>query len=137
MTNFFLLGLVNGCSTASLESEASTLSCDAISMASQETAIMRDDSSRDGEMIKTHSRFVSQMLLISQVRDMNLKLIFMCYRSVSTSQPIRMDKITPSEVKDLLICFLFVVKYMSEEQLIAWWQFCEPAEVLNFFRVLE
>lgn len=106
-------GLVNGSSTASLESESSTLSCDAVSTASQETAIMRDDCSRDGDIIKTHSR------------------------SVSTSQPMRIDKITPAEVKDLLTCFLFVVKYMSEEQLIAWWQFCEPAELLNFFRVLE
>lgn len=51
-----LLGLVNGSSTASLESEASTLSCDAISTASQETAIMRDDCSRDGDIVKTHSR---------------------------------------------------------------------------------
>lgn len=56
---------------------------------------------------------------------------------MSTSQPIRVDKVTPAEVKDMLICFLFVVKYMSEEQLIAWWQFCEPTELLNFFRVLE
>ncbi|KAK3914024.1 Dedicator of cytokinesis protein 9 [Frankliniella fusca] len=106
-------GLVNGCSTTSLESESSTMSCDAVSTASQETTIMRDDCSRDGETLKTHSR------------------------SVSTSQPLRIDKITPGEVKDLLICFLFVVKYMSEEQLIAWWQFCEPSELLNFFRVLE
>lgn len=50
------LGLINGCSTASLESESSTMSCDAASTASQETAIMRDDLSHD-EGNKTHSRY--------------------------------------------------------------------------------
>lgn len=33
--------------------------------------------------------------------------------------------------------FLFVVKYLSEDQLIAWWQQYSEADIYNFFAILE
>ena len=49
----------------------------------------------------------------------------------------RYDKLNTSEVRDILIVFLFVVKYMGDDQLISWWQKCADSDVVNFFTVLE
>lgn len=61
-------------------------------------------------------------------------------RSVSVAQPQfmpRLDKFHDSETKDLLICFLFVIKHIAPEQMIIWWQDCSEREVLAFFEVLD
>lgn len=49
----------------------------------------------------------------------------------------RYDKFQPNEVKDILLCFLFIVKYVGEDQLICWWQQCSEGDVVNFFATLE
>lgn len=65
----------------------------------------------------------------------NLDLIF---RSVSATQPIyRCDKLQPSEIADVLHCFLFIIKHISEHQMIAWWRNCSELEIINFFTILE
>ncbi|XP_069677062.1 dedicator of cytokinesis protein 9 isoform X2 [Periplaneta americana] len=111
-------GLVNGSSSVSLESESSTVSGDGHSTVSQETAIIRDpkdEISKDGSS-KRHSRSLSV---------------------THASHPMRCDKLQTTEVKDLLLCFLFVVKYLGDECLITWWHQCTETEVLNFFKGLE
>ncbi|KAL3282071.1 hypothetical protein HHI36_005270 [Cryptolaemus montrouzieri] len=100
--------LINGHSL-SIESDISAMS-DSPSALSQETTIV-NESMKNGET-KSHIR--------------------------STSSHVhRYDKFQPLEIKDLLLMFLFVVKYLSEEQLIAWWQQFTESEVVNFFMTLE
>lgn len=101
--------LLNGSSSMSLESESSV---DGHSTVSQETTIIREMKD-DVANIKRHSR------------------------SISTSQPVRCDKLQPPEVKDLLLCFLFVIKYLGDEYLVTWWQQCSVSEILNFFAGIE
>ncbi|XP_050078931.1 dedicator of cytokinesis protein 9 isoform X2 [Anopheles maculipalpis] len=61
-------------------------------------------------------------------------------RSVSVTQPTiiqRTDKFSVTETKDLLISFLFVVKHLSPEHMIAWWHNCTESETVQFFTVLD
>lgn len=84
---------------------------------SQETAIVRESACENGtnnEHHKGHSRSMSV-----------------------TQTSSRCDKLQPSEIKDLLLCFLFVVKHLGDHQIIAWWQQCSDAELLSFFTVIE
>ncbi|KAF5283763.1 hypothetical protein FQA39_LY17201 [Lamprigera yunnana] len=112
--------IVNGNSSMSLESD---MSCETTSIASQETTIVRDlqddcvkidHCNKNGEL-KTHQRGLSMANPLLQ----------------------RYDKFQSSEVKDVLLCFLFIVKYIGEDQLISWWQQCSDGDVVNFFAVLE
>lgn len=86
------------------------MSGDAQSTVSQDTTIVRDDGLRNDDT-KSHTR--------------------------TTSHIHRYDKLQPQEVKDVLLIFLFVVKYLNEEQLIMWWQNYSEVDVVNFFSVLE
>ncbi|XP_076270905.1 dedicator of cytokinesis protein Ziz isoform X1 [Rhynchophorus ferrugineus] len=103
--------LVNG-NSLSIDSDISTISADDKSTISQDTTIVRDDKNSNGDHLKTHDRTTSSHLL-------------------------RYDKLQPQEVKDVLLAFLFVVKYLSEEQLTLWWQSFPESEVVSFFTVLE
>lgn len=61
-------------------------------------------------------------------------------RSVSLVQPAimqRLDKFNEAETKDLLLCFLFVIKHLAPEQMILWWQNCSERETVSFFEVLD
>ena len=42
-----------------------------------------------------------------------------------------------AETKDILLCFLFVVKYVGEETLIGWWQRAHCDTLTQFFTVIE
>lgn len=86
------------------------ISGDGQSTISQDTTIVRDESLRNGDL-KSHRR--------------------------TTSHIQRYDKLQPQEVKDVFLIFLFIVKYINEEQLLKWWQNYNETEVLNFFTVLE
>ncbi|XP_076304439.1 dedicator of cytokinesis protein Ziz isoform X14 [Tachypleus tridentatus] len=55
----------------------------------------------------------------------------------STMGPVRYDKLEPQEVKDLLLCFLYIMKHLNEELLIGWWQHCTQENTLDFFHILE
>ncbi|KAI4466055.1 dedicator of cytokinesis dock [Holotrichia oblita] len=109
--------IVNGYSSMSIESDISTISGDNQSNISQETTIIREvrEEVKNGE-VKSHKRGLS----ISQSAHLH-----------------RYDKLQPSEVRDILIIFLFVVKYLGESQLISWWQKCADVDVVNFLSVLE
>ncbi|XP_049286747.1 dedicator of cytokinesis protein 9 isoform X1 [Anopheles funestus] len=104
-------GLSNGHSSSSLNSECSTLSQDG-------TVVIRNqfNESYANSARPSHAR------------------------SVSVTQPTiiqRTDKFSVSETKDLLISFLFVVKHLSPEHMIAWWHNCTESETVQFFTVLD
>ncbi|EPY83429.1 dedicator of cytokinesis 10 [Camelus ferus] len=50
---------------------------------------------------------------------------------------LRFDKLDQAETRSLLMCFLHIMKTISEETLIAYWQRAPSAEVSDFFSILE
>ncbi|XP_046801716.1 dedicator of cytokinesis protein 9 isoform X4 [Lucilia cuprina] len=61
-------------------------------------------------------------------------------RSISVTHATvmqRCDKFSAAESKDLLLGFLFVIKHLSQEQMIGWWQNCNETETINFMTILE
>lgn len=102
----------------SLESDISTISGDNQSIASQETTIIREP--RDETLRNCESRTHSRGLSVSQSTHMH-----------------RYDKLQPVEIKEMFVIFLFVVKYLGDDQLISFWQKCADVDVVNFFSVLE
>ncbi|CAG9862855.1 unnamed protein product [Phyllotreta striolata] len=105
--------LVNG-NSLSVDSDISTMSGgDGQSTLSQDTTIIRDDALRtNGSERKSHHQR-------------------------NPSHVLRYDKLQHQEVKDVLLVFLFVVKYLNREQMIAWWENYSEHDVVNFFAVLE
>lgn len=93
----------------------STTSLDSeCSTLSQDTTIIRHP--ENGDVLRSHNRSVS----VTQ----------------QTVMP-RLDKFSPNETKDLLISFLFVVKHLSADQMVMWWQNCTESETIAFFSVLD
>lgn len=41
------------------------------------------------------------------------------------------------EVRDVLLCFLFVLKYLDDDRLVEWWKTHSQAQQQSFFNVLE
>ncbi|XP_011300539.1 dedicator of cytokinesis protein 9 isoform X1 [Fopius arisanus] len=111
--------LANGFSCTSIESTASTLSNASHSHVSQETTIAC-------ESMTTHESDATNDNRKGHLRSL----------SVTQTSP-RCDKLQSSEMKDLLICFLFVMKYLGDHQVIAWWQQCSDNEIISFFTVIE
>lgn len=61
-------------------------------------------------------------------------------RSISMTQASvvpRTDKFTSAETKDMLICFLFTIKHLSQDHMITWWHNCTESETASFFQVLD
>lgn len=61
-------------------------------------------------------------------------------RSISMTQPPiipRTDKFTFAETKDMLICFLFTIKHLSNDHMNTWWHNCTQGETASFFQVLD
>ncbi|XP_070537723.1 dedicator of cytokinesis protein 9-like isoform X3 [Ptychodera flava] len=50
---------------------------------------------------------------------------------------ISYDKLEESEVKDLLICLLYILKNLQEEILLGWWNQSTEKEQIEFFQILE
>lgn len=101
--------LGNGHSTTSLDSDLSALSHDT-------TMIRSADNQSDITLRPSHNRSVSM---------------------VPPAIMQRLDKFNDIETKDLLLCFLFVVKHLAEDQMILWWQNCSERETVAFFEVLD
>ncbi|GFQ85822.1 dedicator of cytokinesis protein 9 [Trichonephila clavata] len=55
----------------------------------------------------------------------------------SSSSVLHFDKMDSAEMKDLLVCFLYIIKHVNEELLIGWWQHCSEYDILDFFQILE
>uniref|UniRef100_A0A673HWM1 Dedicator of cytokinesis protein 9-like n=1 Tax=Sinocyclocheilus rhinocerous TaxID=307959 RepID=A0A673HWM1_9TELE len=49
------------------------------------------------------------------------------------SSLLRCDKLDQSEVKNILMCFLHVLKSMSEDALFNYWNKASPTDLMNFF----
>ncbi|XP_052757821.1 dedicator of cytokinesis protein 9 isoform X1 [Galleria mellonella] len=49
----------------------------------------------------------------------------------------RFGVMSAEEVRDVLLCFLFVLKYLDEERLVEWWKTHTQAQQQSFFNVLE
>ncbi|XP_030384667.1 dedicator of cytokinesis protein 9 isoform X2 [Scaptodrosophila lebanonensis] len=61
-------------------------------------------------------------------------------RSVSVTNAhilARCDKFSATESKDLLLGFLFIVKHLSQDQMVGWWQNCNETETLQFLAILD
>uniref|UniRef100_A0A673HXR1 Dedicator of cytokinesis protein 9-like n=1 Tax=Sinocyclocheilus rhinocerous TaxID=307959 RepID=A0A673HXR1_9TELE len=53
------------------------------------------------------------------------------------SSLLRCDKLDQSEVKNILMCFLHVLKSMSEDALFNYWNKASPTDLMNFFSLLQ
>ncbi|KAL4715192.1 hypothetical protein ACJJTC_012239 [Scirpophaga incertulas] len=49
----------------------------------------------------------------------------------------RFGVMSAEEVRDVLLCFLFVLKYLDDERLVEWWKTHSQAQQQSFFNVLE
>nr|XP_006823937.1 PREDICTED: dedicator of cytokinesis protein 9-like [Saccoglossus kowalevskii] len=60
-------------------------------------------------------------------------------RTPSTSGNIffSYDKLEESEVKDLLVCLLYILKNLNEEIILGWWNQSTEKEQIEFFQILE
>lgn len=81
---------------------------------SQDTTIIRNCDQNDS--VRTHNRSISM---------------------TQTTVIPRCDKLSIYETKDMLICFLFVIKHLSNDQLVMWWQNCTETEIGTFFSILD
>lgn len=94
------------------------------SMISQETATRRNSyiSDTTGPNRDRHSRSVSGNQTFHIATDTSVNAI---------------SKLEPTEVKDVLVCFLFVLKYSSQDQLVSWWRYCSEQDIVAFFKIVE
>ncbi|XP_034032698.1 dedicator of cytokinesis protein 9 isoform X8 [Thalassophryne amazonica] len=53
------------------------------------------------------------------------------------STTLRCDKLDRDEIKNLLMCFLHILKSMSDEALFAYWNKAAPSELMDFFTLIE
>ncbi|XP_038136166.1 dedicator of cytokinesis protein 9-like isoform X8 [Cyprinodon tularosa] len=53
------------------------------------------------------------------------------------SSLVRCDKLDQAEIKSLLMCFLHLLKSMSEDALFTYWNKSSPAELMDFFILIE
>ncbi|XP_045563715.1 dedicator of cytokinesis protein 9 isoform X12 [Salmo salar] len=53
------------------------------------------------------------------------------------SSLLRCDKLDQAEIKSLLMCFLHVLKSMSEDALFTYWNKASSAELMDFFTLVE
>ncbi|CAL8322032.1 unnamed protein product [Merluccius merluccius] len=53
------------------------------------------------------------------------------------SSLLRCDKLEQAEIKNLLMCFLHVLKSMSEDALFTYWNKASSAELMDFFTLVE
>ncbi|XP_075426230.1 dedicator of cytokinesis protein 10 isoform X4 [Ascaphus truei] len=50
---------------------------------------------------------------------------------------LRFDKLDQAETKSLLMCFLHIMKMISEDTLVSYWQRAPNTEIYDFFSILE
>ncbi|KAM4772704.1 dedicator of cytokinesis protein 10-like isoform 2-T2 [Rhinophrynus dorsalis] len=50
---------------------------------------------------------------------------------------LRFDKLDQAETKSLLMCFLHIMKMISEDMLVSYWQRAPNTEIYDFFSILE
>ncbi|XP_043853655.1 dedicator of cytokinesis protein 9 isoform X6 [Dromiciops gliroides] len=55
----------------------------------------------------------------------------------SGSSVVRCDKLDQSEIKSLLMCFLYILKSMSDDALFTYWNKASTSELMDFFTISE
>ncbi|XP_066476190.1 dedicator of cytokinesis protein 9 isoform X3 [Tiliqua scincoides] len=55
----------------------------------------------------------------------------------SGSSVVRCDKLDQSEIKSLLMCFLHILKSMSDDALFTYWNKASTSELMDFFTIAE
>lgn len=95
-----------------------------LSTISQETTIRRNSNVSDSTVPckNRHSRSISGTQTFHITTDTSVNVV---------------SKLEPTEVKDVLVCFLFVLKYSSQDQLISWWRYCSNQDIVSFFKIIE
>ncbi|CAH2315231.1 dedicator of cytokinesis 11 isoform X3 [Pelobates cultripes] len=58
-------------------------------------------------------------------------------RSSTKSSVSLHSRLDPYEIKSLLICYLYIVRVISEDSLVSYWNKLPPSELLNFLTLLE
>ncbi|XP_068124065.1 dedicator of cytokinesis protein 9 isoform X4 [Hyperolius riggenbachi] len=53
------------------------------------------------------------------------------------NQPVRFDKLEQAEIKSLLMCFLHILKSMSDDALFTYWNKATSSELMDFFILSE
>ena len=114
--------LTNGSSVGSLgESyDSSTVSYDTCTVAAEsldndkETKSLLERPPAEKEKLKTHSRNTS-----------------------IASPVVRYDKLQADEVKDVLLCLLYVLKHADEQALVCFWHHATQHDLICFFHILE
>lgn len=56
---------------------------------------------------------------------------------IPSTPVVRYDKLQPDEVKEVLLCLLYVLKHADEEALMAWWHNASQHDLICFFHILE
>lgn len=102
--------LKNGFSSSSLNSDCS-------SMSQETTVVIRNNGDDNNSSFHLgHNRSISM---------------------IQTPSVPRTDRFSIPEAKDMLICFLFTVKHLSNDHMLTWWQNCTASEKASFFQILE
>lgn len=111
---------INSC-TSNLSSPDQTNSLSAIS---QETTVRRNSNVSESmaPCKNHHSRSISGTQTSHITTDTSINAV---------------SKLEPTEVKDVIVCFLFVLKYSSQDQLISWWRYCSDQDIVSFFKIIE
>uniref|UniRef100_A0A1A8Q189 Stabilin 1 n=1 Tax=Nothobranchius pienaari TaxID=704102 RepID=A0A1A8Q189_9TELE len=87
-----------------------------------------------GSLISTDS--ANSLLDKSSDKTNSLEKKSQCV-SMLGSSILRWDKLDREDIRNLLMCFLHILKSMSEEALFAYWNKATPSELMDFFTLIE
>ncbi|KAL1260136.1 hypothetical protein QQF64_007963, partial [Cirrhinus molitorella] len=160
MPRFFLRDLFPICLTASDQGSRDDLSV-GVSLAGQVTHVLRHGSSMDAsfskEVLNSITAFSSLAVSTANNADSRGSLISIesnpsngdrnsekmdaCEKFTRPQSLIgfgsRFDKLDQAETRSLLICFLHIMKTISDEVLVSYWHRAIHQEISDFFNILE
>uniref|UniRef100_A0A8C1D5C2 Dedicator of cytokinesis 10 n=1 Tax=Cyprinus carpio carpio TaxID=630221 RepID=A0A8C1D5C2_CYPCA len=156
MPRFFLRDLFPICLTASDQGSRDDLSV-GVGLAGQVTHVLRHGSSMDAsfskEVLNSITAFSSLAVSTANNADSRGSLISIesnpsnsektdgCEKFARPQSLIgfgaRFDKLDQAETRSLLICFLHIMKTISDEVLVSYWHRAIHQEISDFFNILE
>lgn len=107
---------INSCTSNSSSVERTN----SLSMLSQETTVRKNSNASD--LISFENRHTRSVSGTQTTTETSINVV---------------SKLEPNEVKDVLVCFLFVLKYLSQDQLVSWWRYCSEQDIVAFFKIIE
>ncbi|XDV31786.1 hypothetical protein PO909_002743 [Leuciscus waleckii] len=160
MPRFFLRDLFPICLTASDQGSRDDLNV-GVGLAGQVTHVLRHGNSMDAsfskEVLNSITAFSSLAVSTANNADSRGSLISIesnpsnsdrnsekmdgCEKVARPQSLIgfgsRFDKLDQAETRSLLICFLHIMKTISEEVMVSYWHRAIPQEISDFFNILE